>query len=83
MENALVHPIGDVESLTSHFSLLNENRGLLRALRENGLLLAPDITWAAAGKVLLSTYQRAVKEYRAVYGERPVNAAGVAGSGVA
>lgn len=64
MDNALVHRIGDVDALSHHMTLLHENRALLRSLRESGLRLAPDVTWTAAGSILLDVYARTIDEYR-------------------
>ena len=61
MENALVHPIGDVKMLTEHITRLCENRVLLENLRAAGLNLAPEITWSAAGRRLLRVYQESVE----------------------
>lgn len=57
MDNALVHSIGDVDALTQHLTLLNENRGLLERLRSGALRSAPELTWAVAGRRLLSVYR--------------------------
>jgi len=56
MENALVHPIGDVNALTSHISMVYKDRQLLRNLREGALRTAPDFTWNKAGEKLLQVY---------------------------
>lgn len=56
MENALVHPIGDVEKLTEHITLLYQDRRLLNRLRHAALESAPTITWAAAGRRLRDVY---------------------------
>lgn len=71
MENALVHRVGDVKSLSRHMTLLHDNRALLHSLRESGLRLAPHITWTAAGATLLDVYAQTIGEYRAA-GSRPV-----------
>jgi glycosyltransferase involved in cell wall biosynthesis len=60
MENALVHPIGDVETLASHITMLHENRGLLAKLRTACLRAAPTLTWSAAGVRLLEVYREAL-----------------------
>ncbi len=64
LENALVHRIADVPALTEHITLLHENRPLLHRLRENGLRLAPSITWTAAGSCLLEIYRQVIAEHR-------------------
>lgn len=57
MENAMVHAVGDVISLSAHINLLNNNRELLTKLRKNGISKVPSISWSAAGKSLLIAYQ--------------------------
>jgi glycosyltransferase involved in cell wall biosynthesis len=57
MENGLVHPVGDVTTLTSHITLLHENRALLTRLRDAALHTAPEYTWYAAGARLLQVYR--------------------------
>lgn len=59
MDNALVHRAGDVETLTSHFTLLHEDRGLLERLRAGALASAPAATWKSAGQSLLAVYRHA------------------------
>ncbi|MGA8161765.1 MAG: glycosyltransferase family 4 protein [Acidobacteriaceae bacterium] len=63
-ENALVHPAGDVDQLTEHLNLLDANRDLLWKLREASLGTADEITWKAAGRRLLATYQETIAAYR-------------------
>jgi glycosyltransferase involved in cell wall biosynthesis len=60
MENSLVHPVGDVKTLTQHINMLHEDRMLLEKLRAGGLRLAPEITWKAAGVKLLQVYQEII-----------------------
>lgn len=62
MENALVHHVGDVKSLTQHITRLNEDRTLLEKLRAAALSSVPDITWTAAGAKLLKVYREVVSE---------------------
>ena len=62
MENALVHRIGDVESLTKHITMLHEDRALLEKLREAGLQMVPQITWEAAGRRVLQVYRDVIAE---------------------
>ena len=64
MENSLVHPIGDVEALTRHITMLYEDRALLSRLRDAGLRAVPKITWTAAGVKLLDLYGEIITEYR-------------------
>jgi glycosyltransferase involved in cell wall biosynthesis len=61
MENALVHPIGDVRKLTEQITLLHEDRSILSRLRANSLRTVGEITWFAAGRRLLDVYTEAVK----------------------
>jgi glycosyltransferase involved in cell wall biosynthesis len=60
MENALVHHVGDVETLTQHITMLDENRTLLERLRAASLAAAPEITWTAAGAKLLEVYRETI-----------------------
>jgi glycosyltransferase involved in cell wall biosynthesis len=57
MENALVHRVGDVETLSRQISLLHEDRALLGRLRTASLTSVHQITWAAAGVRLLQVYR--------------------------
>jgi glycosyltransferase involved in cell wall biosynthesis len=54
--NALVHRVGDVAALTGHLDLLDADRARLTQLRAACLRDAPDVTWSAAGRVLLHAY---------------------------
>lgn len=60
MDNALIHPVGGASALSQHITLLHEDRRLLQKLRTAGLLLAPNITWHAAGVTLLKLYEEIV-----------------------
>ncbi len=60
MENALVHPVGDVRTLTQQITLLHEDRSLLEKLRSAALAAAPHITWSAAGVRLLQVYRQII-----------------------
>jgi glycosyltransferase involved in cell wall biosynthesis len=64
MENALVHRIGDVQALTRHITMMHEDRGLLETLRAAGLRKVPEITWTAAGKMLLDVYRDTIEMKR-------------------
>jgi glycosyltransferase involved in cell wall biosynthesis len=57
MENALVHPIGDVQLLARHITMLHEDRALLERLRAGCLRTAFQVTWKAAGERLLQAYR--------------------------
>jgi glycosyltransferase involved in cell wall biosynthesis len=56
MESGLVHPVGDVSTLTQHFTLLHEDRALLERLRIGAVRVAPKCTWGAAGLRLNEVY---------------------------
>jgi glycosyltransferase involved in cell wall biosynthesis len=60
MKTGLVHKVGDVEALTDQITMLHENRALLAQLREACLRQRSEITWTAAGKVLLEAYKQAI-----------------------
>ena len=62
MGNALVHPVGDIEALTRHLTLLHHNRELLQRLRAACLRCAPRHTWKAAGRKLLDVYRQVIAE---------------------
>jgi glycosyltransferase involved in cell wall biosynthesis len=57
MENALVHPVGDVGLLTEHISILHRDRALMEMLRTESLRTVDDIRWACAGARLLEVYR--------------------------
>jgi glycosyltransferase involved in cell wall biosynthesis len=57
MENALVHRPGDIETLTRHITMLNQDRELMERLRAASLRTLPEITWTAAGVKLLQVYR--------------------------
>jgi glycosyltransferase involved in cell wall biosynthesis len=60
MDNALVHRVGDVETLAEHINILHQDRQLLERLRAASLHTAHEITWAAAGVKLLQVYREVV-----------------------
>lgn len=64
MENALVHPIGDVDALQQHITALYENRALLNTLRDQGLKTIPTITWGAASRRLIQVYREVIDSYK-------------------
>jgi glycosyltransferase involved in cell wall biosynthesis len=63
-ENALVHHVGDVDSLTKHINMLNEDRSLLSRLQASSLATVDSITWQAAGRRLLEAYEQTINESR-------------------
>jgi glycosyltransferase involved in cell wall biosynthesis len=62
MENALVHPIGDVRTLTEHISMLDKNRALLARLRTSSLRTSVDATWEKAAVRLLRIYGEVIED---------------------
>jgi glycosyltransferase involved in cell wall biosynthesis len=64
MENALVHAVGDVEELTTHLTMLHDDRDLLTRLRAGALASAPEFTWSSAGARLLDVYREVVGSHR-------------------
>ncbi len=64
MENALVHPVGDVTALAEHITMLDADRSLLARLRDGALRSAPEVTWTAAGVTLLDAYRDAIEGVR-------------------
>ena len=60
MKTGLVHRIGDVETLAQQITLLHEDRALLEKLRAASLKTAPEVTWTAAGRVLLDAYRETI-----------------------
>ena len=65
MKTGLMHKVGDVEALTEHITLLHNDRALLEKLRAESLRTAPEITWTAAGAILLDVYRQTVASHRA------------------
>ena len=61
MENALVHRVGDVDTLTQHITLLDQDRALLQRLQASSLSSIPEITWTAAGLRLLEVYKETIE----------------------
>ena len=57
MQNALVHSIGDVDTLSQHIQLLQDDRQLLSRLRAKALSTAHEHTWTAAGARLADIYR--------------------------
>ena len=65
MENALVHHVGDVQTLTRQITLLHEDRALLDKLRIACLRILPELTWTAAGGKLLEVYRQVIADHAA------------------
>jgi glycosyltransferase involved in cell wall biosynthesis len=59
-ENALVHSTGDVETLSGHFTSLNNDRDLLSRLRASSLATAGELTWEAAGRDMMKAYRHMI-----------------------
>lgn len=64
-ENSLVHRVGDVRALCDHITLLHNDRAVLARLREAGLANLDEITWTAAGRVLLNVYRETMDMHAA------------------
>ena len=56
MRNALVHPVGEVKTLTQHMTMLDKNRPFLESLRKASLNTRSALTWKVAGLRLLEIY---------------------------
>jgi glycosyltransferase involved in cell wall biosynthesis len=65
MQTGLVHRVGDVDALTHHITMLHEDRALLERLRAASLKTAPEITWTAAGRMLLNVYRETIAAHKA------------------
>jgi glycosyltransferase involved in cell wall biosynthesis len=61
MENALVHNVGDVETLRRHITDLYDRPDLLAKLRAGALHSRMEWTWAEAGRVLVGAYEQAIR----------------------
>lgn len=64
--NALVHPVGDVETLADHITKLHQDRVLLSRLRNASIATAHEITWRAAGRSLLEIYRLKLQGFQAL-----------------
>lgn len=67
-ENAFVHTVGDVDTLSRQITQIHENRALLAQLREGCRNSAPDLTWTAAGRRLVEAYEQVLAGRRTVVG---------------
>jgi glycosyltransferase involved in cell wall biosynthesis len=65
MENALVHNVGDVSTLTGQITMMHDDRVLLDQLRSNGLSSLNGLTWTAAGVKLLDAYRETIAMHNA------------------
>lgn len=64
MENALIHPVGDIATLAQHITVLQEDRALLDRLREASLATVDQLTWSVAGQILLGVYRGVIADSR-------------------
>lgn len=71
MENALVHPIREVELLTTHINLLHGDRSLLEKLRTASIASLEDLTWKAAGRRLVAVYHSVLERGKALSQPHP------------
>jgi glycosyltransferase involved in cell wall biosynthesis len=58
--NALVHRVGDVDTLSAHLSLISEDETVWRRLRSAGLKSRDAISWDAAGERLAEVYAEVI-----------------------
>jgi glycosyltransferase involved in cell wall biosynthesis len=65
METGLMHRVGDVPAITRHITMLHEDRALLERLRAASLAAVPQITWTAAGRILLQAYRETIAAHAA------------------
>jgi glycosyltransferase involved in cell wall biosynthesis len=64
MVNALVHDAGDVEALSRHMTMLDQDRGLLERLRAASFGTVNQITWRAGGVRLVRAYRELIGRRR-------------------
>ncbi len=61
MENALVHSVGDVKTLSEQINRLDQDRKFLGQLRAASLATAGELTWSAAGLKLQAIYNEIIR----------------------
>jgi glycosyltransferase involved in cell wall biosynthesis len=61
--NALVHKVGDVETLEQQLTEVYTDRALLARLRAGALKTSAAATWDEAGRVLADVYRQAVRAH--------------------
>ena len=66
LENALVHRVGDVKTLSQQITMLYENRPMVERLRSASLKTVSEITWTAAGRILLDAYRETIAGHHSV-----------------
>jgi glycosyltransferase involved in cell wall biosynthesis len=64
MRHGLVHPAGDVETLTDHLRLLTRDPGLLSSLRDETHADRRRLNWDTAAEQLASIYEAVVPRRR-------------------
>ena len=64
MENALVHKTGDVSALAQQITLLYQDRASLERLRRASLATVHELTWTAAGRILLDVYRETIAAHK-------------------
>ncbi|MFZ3367150.1 MAG: glycosyltransferase family 4 protein [Candidatus Sulfotelmatobacter sp.] len=69
-DNAMVHRVGDVETLSRQITMLHEDRTLLERLRTAGLAMRDQFTWTAAGVRLLEVYQQTIRAHSRTKGRQ-------------
>jgi glycosyltransferase involved in cell wall biosynthesis len=70
MHDGWVHRVSDVETLSKHISMLDEDRTLLARLRAAAIDSSPEFTWSAAGVRLLGAYHQALDDWQALKASR-------------
>lgn len=62
MRDALVHKVGDVDSLRQHIDVLNSDRSLYTKLRNNSLAALDQLTWEKATQRLVKAYRECLDQ---------------------
>lgn len=60
--NGLLHEAGDIATLASQIDLVYEQEKVRRLLRTQALYHAQELTWTAAGRVLVDAYREALDQ---------------------
>jgi glycosyltransferase involved in cell wall biosynthesis len=63
LREGLVHPTGDVETLTGHIRLLDRDRTLLQTLQTGALRNSAGLTWSDAAERLVRAYADGLERY--------------------
>ncbi len=72
--DALVHRVGDVQTLADQITQLHEDRVLLDRLRIASLNTVHEITWSAAGSRLLDVYREVIANHARSLGFKALRA---------